>query len=254
MIFDLQKASMWKRISAFLFDFILFGIVAVLFAWLLSAALGFDAHYQTLVDAYARYGQTYGVDFSMSSDAYEALTEEQLQDLQDAYAALAADGEAVYAYNMTVQLAILITSLGILLAFLAMEFAVPLALGDGQTLGKKIFSLGLMRQDGVRVRAVALFVRAVLGKYAIETMVPLLIVAMILYGSIGIVGPVILGLLLLVQAAVLCATPTRAAIHDLLAATVVVDLPSQKIFDTREELIACRQRLHAEKVASEPYR
>ena len=32
MIFDLQKASMWKRISAFLFDFILFGIVAVLFA------------------------------------------------------------------------------------------------------------------------------------------------------------------------------------------------------------------------------
>ena len=29
MIYDLQKASMWKRISAFLCDFILFGILAV---------------------------------------------------------------------------------------------------------------------------------------------------------------------------------------------------------------------------------
>ena len=36
MILDLQKASMWKRISAFLFDGILLSIVAVLFALVLS--------------------------------------------------------------------------------------------------------------------------------------------------------------------------------------------------------------------------
>ena len=42
MIYDLQKASMWKRISAAMFDGILLGIAAVLFAWLLSLALGFD--------------------------------------------------------------------------------------------------------------------------------------------------------------------------------------------------------------------
>ena len=40
MIYDLQKASMWKRVSAWLFDTILLSIVAVGFAFLLSTILG----------------------------------------------------------------------------------------------------------------------------------------------------------------------------------------------------------------------
>ena len=43
MIYDLQKASMWKRISAFLCDLIVFCIVAVGVAFLLSTILGIDA-------------------------------------------------------------------------------------------------------------------------------------------------------------------------------------------------------------------
>ena len=49
MIYDLQRASLWKRISAFLFDAILLGIAAVLFAWCLSAALGYDGYSDTLI-------------------------------------------------------------------------------------------------------------------------------------------------------------------------------------------------------------
>ena len=41
MIFDLQKASMWKRISASLFDFILLVIAVAGFAFLLSAILDY---------------------------------------------------------------------------------------------------------------------------------------------------------------------------------------------------------------------
>lgn len=253
MMHDLQKAYMWKRISAFLFDGIVLSIVAVLFAWLLTVLLGFDHHYTVLNDAYAAYGEEYGVDFQMSLSEYEALTEQQLQTLDAAYTALAQDEQAMYAYNMIIQLTLLITSLGIFLAFLVMEFFIPMLLKNGQTLGKKIFSLGVMHTEGIRLSNVALFVRAILGKYAVETMIPVLILIMIYFGSIGLTGTIVLGLIALTQLILIIATHTNSLIHDVLASTVVVDIASQMIFETREDLIAYKQKLHAEKVARESY-
>ena len=244
---------MWKRISAFLFDGILLGIAAVLFAWLLAVLLGFDHHYTVLNDAYVAYGEEYGVNFQMSLGEYESLTEEQLQTLDDAYSALSQNEEAMYSYNMLIQLTLLITSLGIFLGFLALEFIVPALLGNGQTLGKKIFSLGVMHVEGVKLSNVALFVRSILGKYAVETMIPVLIIIMIYFGSIGLTGTIVLGLIALTQLILIIATHTNSLIHDTLASTVVVDIASQMIFDTREDLIAYKQKLHAEKVAQESY-
>ena len=192
MIYDLQKANMWKRISAFLFDGILLGIVAVLMGLVLSLALGYDTYSNAVDEAYIRYGEEYGVTFDVSLAEYETMSEEEFQKLQSAYEALSGDEEAVYAYNMLIRLTIMIVSLAILLAFLLMEFAVPLFLGNGQTLGKKIFGICLMGTDGVRIKATQLFIRTVLGKFAVETMVPVLIVMMIYFGSIGIVGPIVL--------------------------------------------------------------
>ena len=253
MIYDLQKASMWKRISAFLFDGILLGIVAVLFAWLLSMALGYDRYNATLNAAYDRYGEEYQVDMRPGMAEYEALGEEDRARLDSAYAALGADQGAVKAYNMIIQLTLLITSIGILLAYLGLEFVVPLLFGNGQTLGKKIFSLGVMSAEGIKLTPVALFIRTVLGKYTIETMIHVLILLMLYWGSIGIVGPIVLLLILVVQLAVLIGTRTNSLIHDLLATTVVVDLPSQMIFNTREDIIAYKERVHAEQAAREPY-
>ena len=253
MIYDLQKASMWKRISAFLFDGILLGIVAVLFAWLLSAALGYDGYHNALNACYARYEEEYGVSFHMSLSEYEGMTEAQAQALDAAYGALAADAEAVYAYNMLIQLTMLITSIGILLGFLTMELAVPLLFGNGQTLGKKIFGLGVMRTEGIKLSPVCLFIRTILGKYTIETMVPVLILLLIYWGSLGLAGTLVLLLILAVQIVLLAVTRTNSLIHDLLAGTVVVDLASQMIFDTKEDMIAYKEKLHAEKVAREAY-
>ena len=58
MIYDLQRASTWKRISAFLFDAILLSVVAVLFAWAMSGLLGYDDYTASLDSAYAYYGET----------------------------------------------------------------------------------------------------------------------------------------------------------------------------------------------------
>lgn len=253
MILDTQKASMWKRISAFLFDGILLTIAAVLFAWLISVAVNYDQPANRLQESYARYEAEYGVDFDMSMDAYAALTEDELANVNNAYAALSADEEALYAYNLLMQLTLLITTFGILLAYIVLEFTVPMLFGNGQTLGKKIFGIAVMRTDSVAVNGVVMFIRTVLGKYAIETMIPVYIVIMIYFNSIGLIGAVILLGLLILQIALMAATKTNSTIHDCLATTVTVDLASQMIFKTREDMIAYKEKLHAEKVASSPY-
>ena len=253
MIYDTQRASMWKRLSAALFDGILLGVAAVLFAWLLSVALGFDTHYQALNDAYARYGEEYGVNFQLGLNEYDAMSKEEIDLLNEAYAALSADEEAMYAYNMLISLSLTITSIGILLAYLVMEFTVPMCLGNGQTIGKKIFGIGLMRSDGVKITGSGLFARTFLGKYAIGTMAPALMILMIFFGMLGLTGTIILALIALLQIILLLATRNHTLIHDLLASSVCIDVGSQMIFDTYDDMIAYKKKVHAEQVASSPY-
>ena len=139
MISDLQKANMFKRISAGLFDFITTCIVIVAITLLLSTILGYD-NYKTSLDAsYAKYEEQYNIKFSMSEEERAAMSEADLKRYDEAYEALIADDEAMYTYNMIINLTLLITSLGIFIGMLITEFIVPLVLGNGQTLGKKIF-------------------------------------------------------------------------------------------------------------------
>ena len=48
MIYDLQKASLSKRLSAFLFDFVVFLIIAVGAALACSAVIGYDDRLEEL--------------------------------------------------------------------------------------------------------------------------------------------------------------------------------------------------------------
>ena len=62
MGYDLQKASVYKRAAAWLFDAILISILAVGIAFLLSALLGFDGYSDTVSAAYAKYEEAYAED------------------------------------------------------------------------------------------------------------------------------------------------------------------------------------------------
>ena len=132
------------------------------------------------------------------------------------------------------------------LAYLVLEFAVPLLLKNGQTIGKKCFSIGIARIDGVKLTPVQLFVRTVLGKFAVETMIPVYVVLMLFWGIMGIGGTLVLLILLVIQIVCIAAGQNRLTIHDRLAGTVAVDITSQKIFESTEDLIAYTKRIHAE--------
>lgn len=253
MAYDLQRASLWKRIAAGMFDAILTAMAAVGLAVLLSLILNYDSYSQTLDAAYADYEAEYGIRFSITSEEYEALSREDRQRYDDAYQALTADEHVLRAYNMSFNLMLVITTGAIFLAVLAMEFFLPLYLGSGRTLGKKIFGLCLMRTDGVAVNKLQLFTRTILGKFTIEIMVPLCILFMIFWGIWDVTGTFVLLGLLLAQILIPALTSTNSLIHDLLAGTVVVDYTSQMIFKTTEDLIAYQKRVAAERAARQTY-
>jgi uncharacterized RDD family membrane protein YckC len=249
MIYDLQKAGVLKRAAAWLLDIILLVVLACGIGMILSAALNYDQHSQALEACYERYEKEFGIDF----DVYADLTEEEQARFEAANAALQKDTQALKAYNMVVNLSLTIVSLSVLLSYLALEFAVPLLFGNGQTMGKKVFGIGLIRVDGVKISTFALFVRTVLGKYTVETMIPVLMAMMIFIGTIGILGPAIVLGLLILQVALIVTSPTNSALHDHMAATVAVDIASQMIFATPEELVEYKKQVHAEQVKNQPY-
>lgn len=253
MMFDLQKASISKRISAFLLDGIFFLILVVGFAFFLSAFFGYDSYNQTLRDAYANYESKYGIVFDISEEQYYSMSEEDLGNYNNAYAELISDKEAMYAYHMVFYLTLVISTLSILLAFLILEFIIPIRFRHGQTLGKKIFGIGVMHTDGIQVTPMLLFIRVFLGKFTLETMIPVLIIFMIFFNMIGFLGTMIVGLILLLQIIFIIATRTNSLLHDILAKTVVIDMASQMIFPNAEELIAYKKKVHAEKVTHQTY-
>ena len=365
MIFDIQKASLTKRLVAFILDAILFAVLAVGFAWLIGLACNYDMHLDCNVatqEAYTTYyKRAYGVDFSktreeldeagqakwdqyaeqfsnaVSSDVAVKISLEELLayqskyvkshgvDLflkQEEYDALSDDQKAqwliaynacqeelklnygenailmkpisyvisfeekhdvnltasasekagfstevlnrwIKAYNkcdkalstdlsysarMMKLLGFTLTmvSLGILLSMLVLEFAIPLFFKNGQTIGKKVFGVAVMHENGVKVNTITLFIRTFLGKYAVETMCPALLVLM-LFTSNAITSVIVMALLIIFELVIfIWKKETRPFIHDVFAKTVCVDLASQMIFETEAEMLAFRRNAYAE--------
>lgn len=253
MITDLQKASLWKRISAALFDGILLAIVAVGIATVLSLVFGYNGHIDSLTNAYDEYETRYGVEFQISQEQYDALSDQERSDYDAAYAALTADEDVLYIYNVILNQTLLIITFSILIAVLIIEFLVPLFFGNGQTLGKKIFGIALMHTEGIRIRPVQLFIRTVLGKFTLELMIPIYIIIMIFFNSIGIVGILVLAALVIVELICMVTSKTNSLLHDVLACTVAVDMASQMIFNNRDELLEYVTKVHAERAAHSDY-
>jgi uncharacterized RDD family membrane protein YckC len=253
MVTSLQKASFGKRIMSAIFDGILLSILAVGLAAVLSLAFGYNNYMDKVSDTYAKYEAEYNVKFQISAEEYNDLSETEKANYNTAYEELIKDKDLLYNYNMLLNLTLLIITFSILPAVLGLEFVVPLLFGNGQTLGKKIFGIALMNTESVKVTNVQLFARAILGKFAIEIMIPLSIILMMFFNSIGILGGLILIGIVIIEAICIISTNTNSAIHDLLAQTVAVDMASQRIFESRDALIEHTKALHAEEAQKADY-
>ena len=250
---EIQKASIAKRISAGLLDVIAVSIIATLCAWLISLAADYDGWNKKLEDSYSRYESQYGVTFRITEEEYNNKSSSDKENYDNAYKALVEDSEAMKAYSMVTNLMILTVSLGLFIAVLIWEFIVPLFLKDGRTVGSLIFGIAVMRSNGVRISHISLFIRAILGKYAIETMISVYIIMMIFMNAIGIVGPLVICGILLMQLILIISTKNNQLIHCILSDTVVVDYGSQRIFDSQEDLLEHKKREARDRAERNPY-
>ena len=253
----ITKASAWKRIFAFLLDFILLTIVATGGALLVSVITGYTEKTEQMKAIYEEYEDRFDVNLFMSQAEYDSLSEQEQAEYiikaEQANKAINEDENAVKTYNLVMTLTVVITSLGILIAVLITEFVVPLILKNGQTVGKKVFSLCLCTPDGVKVSSISLFIRTILGKFTLEIMIPVIVILMIFFGSIGVIGIIILALIVIVEAVVYFSKGRSQMIHDLMANTIVVDMSSTRIFETNEEMIEYVKEKAAEQAAKEIY-
>ena len=76
---------------------------------------------------------------------------------------------------------------------------------------------------------------------------------MLIFGASGLAGLVIVFGLLIAEIVTISVTQANSLIHDLIASTAVVDMSLQRIFNSSEELIEYKNKLHAERVANSDY-
>lgn len=236
MFFDLQKASMLKRVSAFILDGILVLVLATMFGFFVSKICDYDSTYDALMEKKNFYESEYHISTEITAEEYESFDQETRELYDRVSLEMAEDVELSTIYTLLIGKSLIIVSISILLAYIVTEVLCPFIMGNGQTIGKRIFNLAVMQTDHTKIKKISVVVRAVLGKYTIETMIPVLICLMLMFNVIGWIGLVILVILLFLQLAVLINTKTNSVIHDLMACTVVVDMASQKIFDDTESM------------------
>ncbi len=254
MIYDLQKPTIWKRFSAYLFDIVLIITLSFGFATVVSEVVGYDQKIDKLQGYYTEYAQKYDIDTNISNEDFNKLSKDEQALYSKADEEFRKDPKVSSTYSLLFNLTLIISSVGILLAVLVWEFIIPLFLKNGQTLGKKIFGIAVMRTNGVKISNLQLFVRSILGKYTFEIMLPVFAVILVMFANMALFGVVVIGAVAIAQIVCLIITRnTRQALHDLLSDTVTVDLASQLIFDTEEELIKYKEEQHAKMVERSPY-
>ena len=246
---EIQKAHILKRILVWLCDSILLITLTVLLVFALSNLLGYSRHSVALEQAYKNYESRYGVSFDITQEEYLSLPEQEKKNYDDAYEAMSKDEEMAFVYGMVIKLTLIIASVSLLLAVAVLEFGVPLLFKNGQTLGKKVWGIAIVGQDGVRVNTQQMIIRTFLGKYTLGLMIPVLILIMMMFNIIGLFGAIVIVILCAAQLMCLLCTQNKTGFADLLAGTVSVELKSQRIFDTTEELLEYIKKLRAEQAA-----
>ena len=251
---DIQRGSVLKRISALLLDLILLACISVGVIFLVAKIINYDSHIDKMQAKYQYYEETYNVKFNITQEALENLTEEERAHYDEVEEIIKADKEFTKEYNLVVNLTLIMITVGVMISILITDFVIPLIFKNGQTIGKKVFGLCLVKKNSVRMKKIQLFVRTLLGKFALELMVPIYIIIMFYFGLMGLLGLIILLGLGLAQLLLLIFTQYRTVIHDLLSQTVVADMSSQMIFDTEDELIDFMNKNHEKNVNNSIYK
>lgn len=237
----LKKATFPKRLFAWMIDAMFLLILILSFALLFSSLQKTDSYSETFETRYSHYEELYGVDFDISEEQYNALSEEEAALYDEAYSALTSDPEFAEIYNSLSRRILTSIELSFLLAYLVIDFLFPLMFKNGQTIGKRLLGLAVMRTNGDRVSTFTMLSRTVLGKFIVETVIPVLVVFSFFFNSIDLFSIIFAAAILIANIILLFKKGTQ--LHDLLADTVVVMRPAEPAHRGKTESFAQKAKM-----------
>ena len=248
MSFSIQRANFWKRFSAWLVDTVLVFLLAMaIFIPLMEIPQisSLSEELSSIQTIYKEEIETqYSINLDLTEEEYNALSPNDKTQYDTASDALnqilTADARFMELRADRLSVMFTIACITLFVGILLAHFVLPLILKNGQTLGKKTFGIAVMRTNGVKISAVQLFIRSMVGLFAIETMAVIFLLTIFPVGSIAAI------LVQCLQIGVMIKTPHNGSIHDLLADTAVVEFISQRIFETEEERVEYLARLERE--------
>lgn len=246
---DFYKAAPIKRFAAYLIDLILLLAITAGVAVAIFNAMDYSSYNEQLQNHYARYEQEYGIDLNISQEEYQALTQKEMEKYDAVYEAMDKDDAARYTLNKIVFIRLVSLAAGTLVGYLILEVMLPLILKNGQTIGKKALGLCVMHKDHIRVGVMQVILRAIVGKYFVGTLIPLVLLMVPNFRIWIISGSTIMAIIAMTQAFIVLMSQANCGIHDKLFHTVVADFTQQYIFDSVEERRAYDRELKEREAA-----
>ena len=243
---DFHKAKVIKRLAAYVIDLILLLIITAGVVMAMFSAMDYNTYEEKFEERCEKYGQQFGVDLSASRADQAELSEKEQEKYIDAWEALNADTEAMDAIKQKIRIELVSAMVGFFAAYVILEIMIPLILKNGQTVGKTVLGLCVMHKYHVRVGVMQIIYRTVLGKYFIETLIPVVMLILSDYGVLGTTASLVLAVIAMVQGFFVMMSQANCGIHDKLFNTVVADFNEQHIFDTLDERITFEEAYEEE--------
>lgn len=232
---DFHKAKPIKRLAAYLIDLILLLVITLGVVLGMYSAMDYQTYEQKYEMYCEKYGQLHGVDLSASRADQAELSEAEQEKYMAAWEALNGDADAIDSIKQMLRITLLSLIVGLFVAYVILEVMLPLIFKNGQTIGKKLLGLCVMHKYHVRVGVMQMIYRTILGKYFIETMIPVVMLVLSNYGVLGTTASLVLSAIAMTQGFIVLMSQANCGIHDKIFNTVVADFKKQHIFATWNE-------------------
>lgn len=225
---EIKKAGLVKRGIAALVDLILIAALCIGVGFVVSPMTNYDEKMQEYEELIDEYTEKYGIDTELTQEQFDKMTEEERdaynKRVEEANAALNEDEDALELRYDIIVLFLFNVTVGILVAYLALDFAVPLLFGNGQTIGKKLFGIGIVSFSGNRINIIQLLVNSGIKGVSLWLVPAMYCFALMDLGVSVVHVRYAIALLCLINIICFLATKNRLWLHNAISRTVCADV------------------------------
>lgn len=221
-MYEIKNASLLRRFAALFIDFILVLCVYILFDKFVTYPL---ANQVWKVDELDQTFEKYQIEYGFlyyDKDGNKIIVEDIPQEKINQFW----EDERVLEVNVQRTIYSLFQiSANLLFSMIIVFYTIAIFFQNGQTFGKKLLYLGVTNLNGVKIRSWQLLSRVLIGLFAVETMISILLLNVLPF------------ITLVVSFVLLITTKNHRALHDYISGTRVVNLQKTYVFHSEEERI-----------------